>query len=50
MNILLGNVNVKLGRKDNYKSAIGNASHDISNDKGVHIQNSDCQKSNVPTS
>jgi exonuclease III len=56
MKILLGDYNTKVGREDIFIPTIGNESlHEISNDNGVkvvncHIQESDCQKYNVPTS
>jgi hypothetical protein len=40
MNILLGDLNAKVGREDNFKLIIGNESlHEISNDNGVRVVN-----------
>jgi hypothetical protein len=40
MNIFLGDFNAKVGRKDIFKSKIGNESlHEISNDNGVRLVN-----------
>jgi hypothetical protein len=57
MKILLGDFNPEVGREDIFKPTIWNKSlHEISNNNGVkssnlcHIQESDCQKYNVPTS
>jgi hypothetical protein len=57
MKILLGDFNAKVGVEDIFKSITGDqSSHKTSNDKGIqsnrhrHIQKSDCQKYNVPTS
>jgi exonuclease III len=45
MKILLGDFNAKVGRKDIFKSTIGNESlHKISNDNGVRIVNFSLQK------
>jgi hypothetical protein len=40
MKILLGDINVKVGREDIFKPTIGNeSSHEISNDNGVRLVN-----------
>jgi hypothetical protein len=56
MNMLLGDLNAKVGREDIFTQEIGNESlHKISKDTGVtssklcQIQKSYCQKYNVPT-
>jgi hypothetical protein len=57
MKILLGDFNVKVGRKDIFKPTTENENlHEISNDNAVkssqlcHIQKTYCQKYYVPTS
>jgi hypothetical protein len=41
MNMLLGNLNAKVGREDIFKQTVGNESlHKISNDNGVRLVNS----------
>jgi hypothetical protein len=45
MNILLGEINAKVGREDIFKPTIGNESiHEISNDNGVRVVNSAASK------
>jgi exonuclease III len=45
MKILLGDFNAKVGREDIFKPTIGNESlHEISNDNGVRLVNSDTSK------
>jgi hypothetical protein len=45
MKILLGDLNVKVGKEDIFKPTIGNESlHEISNDNGVRVVNFDTSK------